>query len=84
VAEIHPTAIVSPAATIAADVIVGPYAVIEGDVVLDDGVKVDHHATINGKTRIGAGCRIYPYTFLSLLPLPRESPSLCNDKMPPV
>jgi len=31
VAEIHPTAIVSPAATIAADVIVGPYAVIEGD-----------------------------------------------------
>jgi len=68
VAEIHPTAIVSPAATIAADVIVGPYAVIEGDVVLDDGVKVDHHATINGKTRIGAGCRIYPYALVGTDP----------------
>ena len=67
-AEIHPTAIISSAASIAADVVVGPYAVIEGNVVLGDGVAVDHHATISGKTRIGAGCRIYPYALVGTDP----------------
>ena len=67
-AKIHPTAIVSPTASIAADVIIGPYAVIEGDVVLGAGVKVDHHATISGKTRIGTGCWIYPYALVGTDP----------------
>lgn len=66
--EIHSTAIVSPTATIAADVIIGPYAVIEGDVVLGEGVHVDHHATIKGKTTIGSGCRIYPYALVGTDP----------------
>ncbi len=67
-AEIHPTAIVSPAASIAGNVVIGPYAVIEGEVVLGDGVKVDHHATVTGKTMIDAGCRIYPYALVGTDP----------------
>lgn len=67
-AEIHPTAIVSPSASIAATAVVGPYAVIEGEVVLGAGVRVDHHATVTGKTTIGSGCRIYPYALVGTDP----------------
>ena len=66
--EIHPTAILSPTASIAENVAIGPYVVIEGDVILGAGVKVDHHATVTGKTIIGAGCRIYPYALVGTDP----------------
>ena len=38
--SVHPTAVVSPNASVAREVLVGPYAVIEADVVIAEGCKV--------------------------------------------
>ncbi|MBN2331525.1 MAG: acyl-ACP--UDP-N-acetylglucosamine O-acyltransferase [Deltaproteobacteria bacterium] len=67
-ATIHPTAIISPAASLADDVTVGPYTVIDGEVVIGQGTVVDHHVTIAGQTTIGSGCRIYPYALVGTDP----------------
>jgi UDP-N-acetylglucosamine acyltransferase len=62
--RIHPTAIVSSDAVLAADVEVGPYAIIEGPVVLGAGCIVRGHAQILGRVvmgernDIGPGCVI--------------------------
>jgi len=50
---IHPTAIVSADARLADDAEVGPYSVIEGPVELGAGVKVDGHALLRGRVRVG-------------------------------
>lgn len=57
--EIHPSAIVSKKAELAADVQVGPYSVIDEHVVIGQGVKVGAHCVITGNTRIGKGCEFY-------------------------
>jgi UDP-N-acetylglucosamine acyltransferase len=51
----HPTALVSPEAELAADVVIGPFAVLEGPVKLAAGVKIGGHAWICGDTSLGAG-----------------------------
>ena len=66
--EIHPTAVISPQASLADDVAVGSYAVIEGNVVLGEGVKIDHHATVTGDTTLHAGCHVYPYALVGTDP----------------
>jgi UDP-N-acetylglucosamine acyltransferase len=53
-ARIHPTAIVEDGARLGAEVSVGPYAMIGADVTLGDGVSVDAHAIVRGRTSIGA------------------------------
>ncbi|MGD8340247.1 MAG: acyl-ACP--UDP-N-acetylglucosamine O-acyltransferase [Gammaproteobacteria bacterium] len=53
---IHPTAIVSPKAEIAASAEIGPFCVIEGDVVIGASTTVESHARIGsnyGSVRIG-------------------------------
>jgi len=50
---IHPTAIISADARLAADVEVGPFSVIEGPVALAAGVKIDGHALLRGRLTIG-------------------------------
>lgn len=55
--SIHPTAIVSEQASLAADVEVGPYCVIEGRVEIGSGTIVESHARLggrHGRVRIGA------------------------------
>lgn len=55
--SIHPTAIVSDRARLAADVEVGPYCVIEGRVEIGAGTIVESHARLggrHGRVRIGA------------------------------
>lgn len=61
---IHPTAIVDPEASLAADVKVGPYAVIEGRVTLGAGVVIHPHSVIRGPCVIGAGCQIGPAAYI--------------------
>ncbi len=58
---IHPTAIVSAKASIAADVEIGPYAVIGDDVEIDSDTRIGSHVVINGPTRIGRDNRIYQF-----------------------
>lgn len=56
---IHPTAILSPEAELAADVQVGPYVVIEGAVRLGAGCVVRPYAHLCGPLTMGAGNVIF-------------------------
>jgi UDP-N-acetylglucosamine acyltransferase len=58
---IHPTAIVEPGAQLGADVEIGAYAIIGGEVRLGDRCKVEHHASITGKTEIGPDNHFFPF-----------------------
>ena len=66
--SIHPTAIVSARAELAADVCVGPYAVIGDDVVLHAGVDVGAHVVIEGPTEIGRNSRLFPFAYVGGAP----------------
>lgn len=57
-ANIHPTAIVSPKAEIAEDVIIGPYCVIEDDVVIQSGCQIQSHVIIKDGARLGKNVKV--------------------------
>lgn len=57
---IHPTAVVSPSATIdAAKVSVGPHVVIEADAVIGDGAVIHAGAYIGYSVKLGGDCVIH-------------------------
>lgn len=58
---IHPTAIVSEAASIADDVQIGPYSIIGDNVEIGRGTRIDSHAVVNGPTTIGEDNHIYQF-----------------------
>src|SRR2546423_10007170 len=60
-AQIHATAIVDPGAEIGAGTIVGPYCVIGAEVVLGANCRLQHHVTLAGPMRAGAGNKFYAY-----------------------
>jgi UDP-N-acetylglucosamine acyltransferase len=59
--DIHPTAVVHESAQLGQGVIVGPFAVIGPEVSIGPGTRVDHHASIERLTTIGADCHIWPF-----------------------
>ncbi|MBS0212254.1 MAG: acyl-ACP--UDP-N-acetylglucosamine O-acyltransferase [Proteobacteria bacterium] len=59
---IHPTAVIDPAARIAADAVIGPYAVIGAGVTIDAGCTIGSHVVIDGPTRIGRGNRFHAHS----------------------
>ncbi|RDI96061.1 acyl-ACP--UDP-N-acetylglucosamine O-acyltransferase [Meiothermus sp. QL-1] len=65
---IHPTAVVSPKAQLAADVRIGPYAVVEGPCEIGSGVEIGPHAVIHPFVRLSAGVRVGPHAVLGGLP----------------
>jgi UDP-N-acetylglucosamine acyltransferase len=67
-ASIHATAIVDPAADLAASVTVGPYAVIGARVRVGEGTTVGAHCVIDGPTTIGRDNRIFPHAALGAAP----------------
>jgi UDP-N-acetylglucosamine acyltransferase len=66
--QIHATAIVSPRARIGRDCYIGPYAIVGDDVELGDGVRIDAHCVIEGRTKIGAQAHIFPFVSIGLPP----------------
>ena len=66
--QIHPTAIVAPGAELAGDVVIGPYCVIGKDVRLGRRVSLRSHAVVDGRTTIGEGTRLFPFTSVGLEP----------------
>jgi UDP-N-acetylglucosamine acyltransferase len=65
---IHPTAIVSAEARLAADVEVGAYTVIGGQVEIGPRCWIGPHVVINGQTRIGADNKIYQFASIGANP----------------
>jgi UDP-N-acetylglucosamine acyltransferase len=61
VARVHPSAVIERGAELGSDVEVGAFSVIGSDVVLEEGVRVDHHAVVVGRTRVGARTRIFSF-----------------------
>ena len=58
---IHPTAIVDPAAEIAPGARIGPYCVIGPQVVIGEDTELQHHVTVIGPTKVGAGNFFFAY-----------------------
>ena len=67
-AQIHPTALVDPAAELASGVTVGPYSIIEGRVTIGPGTRIGPHVIIRDFTTIGANCRIFQFAVLGEIP----------------
>ena len=66
--QIHPTAIVSPKAELAEDVVVDAYSIIGPDVTIDSGSVIKAHSVIDGLTTIGRNNQIYPFVSIGLSP----------------
>ncbi len=65
-ADVHPTAIVSPEAEFASDVQIGPYCIVGSSVVIGSGTRLMGHAVVDGHTRIGSDCTLYPFCSVGL------------------
>lgn len=66
--NVHPSALVSPRARIGRDCYIGPYSVVGDEVELADGVRLESHVVVDGKTTIGAGTHVFPFVSLGLAP----------------
>ncbi|MBA3440353.1 MAG: acyl-ACP--UDP-N-acetylglucosamine O-acyltransferase [Pyrinomonadaceae bacterium] len=62
--DVHPTAVISPGASCAADARVGPYAVIENDVAIGLGCEIGAHAVIKRFTTLGRRNRVHEHVVL--------------------
>lgn len=67
-AAIHPTAVVDPGAKLGERVSVGPFCTIGPQVECGDDVQLLSHVVIAGRTRIGAGTRIFPFASIGHQP----------------
>lgn len=65
---IHPSAVVDPAATLSDGVTIGPFCVVGPEVELGERVVLTSHVVVEGRTRIGAGTRIYPFASIGHIP----------------
>jgi UDP-N-acetylglucosamine acyltransferase len=63
---------VEAGAKLADDTEVGPYALVGPEVELGAGVKVESHASVIGRTQVGAGSRIFPYACIGGEPQDRN------------
>ena len=67
-ANIHPTALVDPAARVADDVEIGAYSIVGPHVEIGPGCRIGPHAVIVGHTRLGANNRIFQFVSLGEAP----------------
>ncbi|MBA3256023.1 MAG: acyl-ACP--UDP-N-acetylglucosamine O-acyltransferase [Pyrinomonadaceae bacterium] len=67
-ANIHASAVVSSRARIGRDCRVGPYSIIGDEVELGDGVRLESHCVVDGRTTIGAGTNVFPFVSIGLAP----------------
>jgi len=70
--HIHPTAIVESGAELGGGVKVGPFCHVGEGAFVGDGTELVAQVTILGPTRIGSGCRIFPFAALGLAPQDRS------------
>lgn len=65
---IHQTAIIADGAKLGKSCHVGPFCTIGSEVVLGDGVRLDSHVVVDGKTTIGEETHVYPFASIGLAP----------------
>ncbi len=66
--DIHPTALVEEGAQIDKSASIGPFCVIGKDVSIAANVKIHSHVVIDGKTTIGQGNSIFPFSSIGMAP----------------
>lgn len=64
--NIHPSAVVSSKARIGYGCFIGPYSIIGDEVELEDGVRLESHCVIDGRTTIGAETHVFPFVSIGL------------------
>lgn len=65
---IHDTAIVADGAVLGTDCYIGPFSTVGAEVSLGDGVRLDSHVVIDGKTTVGDETHIFPFVSIGLAP----------------
>jgi UDP-N-acetylglucosamine acyltransferase len=71
-ARIHASALVDPAAELAADVVVGPYSIVGPHVAVAAGTVIGPHAVVTGRTRLGARNRVFQFASIGEVPQDRK------------
>ncbi|GFO81168.1 MAG: acyl-[acyl-carrier-protein]--UDP-N-acetylglucosamine O-acyltransferase [Methyloceanibacter sp.] len=66
--KIHATAQVDPGAKLGSNVEIGAFCVVGPHAELGDNVVLRSHVVIEGRTAIGAGCKIFPFASVGLEP----------------
>lgn len=66
--DLHPSAIVDPAAVIGDGVRIGPYCVVGPEVEIGSGTSLMAHVYVDGPTTIGKDNTFYPYTTVGVAP----------------
>ena len=66
--NIHPSAVVSSRARIGRDCYIGPYSTVGDEVELGDGVRLESHCVVDGRTTIGADTHVFPFVSIGLAP----------------
>lgn len=66
--NIHPTAIIDPAAELHESVVIDPYTIIGPHVQIEAGTTIGPHCVIEGHTTIGRDNRIFQFNSLGAIP----------------
>ncbi len=64
--NVHPSAVVSPRARIGSGCYIGPFSIVGDEVELHDGVRLESHVVIDGRTVIGEETRVFPFVSIGL------------------
>jgi UDP-N-acetylglucosamine acyltransferase len=67
-ARVHPASIVLESAVIGPGAMVGPFCTVGPDVILGENCELVSHVVVDGRTRIGAGCRIFSAAAVGVAP----------------
>jgi len=65
---IHPTAVIDSKAELGNDVSIGPFCVIGADVTLGDRCELMSHVVLTGRTTMGSGNRVFPFSSIGQIP----------------
>ena len=66
--DIHPSAVVSSGAELAAGVKIGPFSTVGADVIIGSDTVIGSHVIIEGHTRMGEKNRIFPFSCIGTPP----------------
>lgn len=64
----HETAIISDGARIGDDSYIGPFCSIGADAEIGNGVRLESHVVVDGRTKIGDETHVFPFVSIGLAP----------------